>query len=212
MTDELQVIQARIWQLHLAGRHDDEEYGRLLAYRSTLERRQPTEAESRAAARTARLAEGPVMVLYHQTSEANAVSILTSGTMLPGRQGQAGAGIYFATSPEATMVKARARGVVLAAEVRLGNGWHEPVHRSGLTGEYLSGMGVDSVSFVSSTGPEVVAYASDQVRPLGIVCYTHGPSVGGPGLGMPGLGLGMLGPGLGMFRPGLNMPGPLSHQ
>lgn len=54
----------------------------------------------RAETRSERLAAGQIIFLYHQTSVASALSIQESGTMLTGRSGSAGPGIYFATSKQ----------------------------------------------------------------------------------------------------------------
>ncbi len=70
--------------------------------------------------REERLREGEALTLYHQTSKQNAEAIRTSGKMLLGRDGKAGAGIYFATSREATYRKAQKRGVILTARVKVG--------------------------------------------------------------------------------------------
>jgi hypothetical protein len=61
-----------------------------------------------------------VTIAFHQTSARAARSIMSSQKFQAGTKGCVGAGMYFATSPEATYPKTTASGVILAVEVRLG--------------------------------------------------------------------------------------------
>ena len=60
------------------------------------------------------------VVAFHQTSFGAAASIMSSQKFRPGSDGCVGQGMYFAQSPGDTHAKTRQRGVILAAEVRLG--------------------------------------------------------------------------------------------
>lgn len=62
-----------------------------------------------------------VTIAYHQTNADAARSIMRSQKFRAGTQGCVGAGMYFARSPEETYPKTTSRGVILAADVRLGN-------------------------------------------------------------------------------------------
>ncbi len=106
-------------------------------------------------------------VLYHQTSWQNAVSILSSQCMRPGRRGRAGAGMYFAFTPDATNAKALSRGVVLEVIVSVGKCMdcgQTPPGPSELA--LILQDGYDSVTYTTSSGPELVVYSSDQCTPV----------------------------------------------
>lgn len=104
--------------------------------------------------------------LYHQTDEGIADAIVKSQHMKPGTKGLAGAGIYFATTPELTGHKARGKGVILKAYVRLGKVLTLPEHGdTRMTLEKLRSMGFDSVCIARkvSSGHEYVVYDPSQV-------------------------------------------------
>lgn len=66
------------------------------------------------------MSKSGVTVVFHQTSFSAAMSILGSKKFQPGSDGCVGQGMYFAQSPEDTHRKTRHRGVILAADVSLG--------------------------------------------------------------------------------------------
>ena len=108
-----------------------------------------------------------VLILYHQTSFAAAAEILKTQTMLRGRSGMAGGGIYFAVNPSDTEHKAHQHGVVLKAHVHVGHMKTIDVNGdTSLTGEKLALEGVDSVCIPRVNGLEVVVYFSDQVHSI----------------------------------------------
>ena len=138
---------------------------------AALARAEARVAQLQDAARQSRLATGATVVLYHQTSAAAARAILLSGHLLPGRGGRAGAGCYFATTPEGTALKARRHGVVLECAVtlgmcRVGSDYADLRARGPTAGAWLAAQSVDSVAFETRTGWEVVVYRSDQVHVL----------------------------------------------
>jgi hypothetical protein len=61
------------------------------------------------------------MRLYHQSSFHCAIEIILHQEMHPDHHGLCGPGIYFALNAADTEQKARQRGVILSAEVDLGN-------------------------------------------------------------------------------------------
>ncbi len=65
------------------------------------------------------MSKSGVTVVFHQTSFSAAMSIMESQTFQPGSDGCVGQGMYFAQSPD-THRKTRHRGVILAADVSLG--------------------------------------------------------------------------------------------
>ena len=116
--------------------------------------------------RHARLAAGPVMLLYHQTDHACAAAICASQTFRPGSAGLAGPGMYFAVSAADTNHKAHKRGVVLCATVRLGNILRiNPNGDSSLCLSKLLAHGYDSV-MIPRSGDEYVVYTSDQISSI----------------------------------------------
>jgi hypothetical protein len=112
--------------------------------------------------RQQRLATMPHYTLFHQTSVDKAKQILSTQCMIRGPDGMCGGGIYFADSVEATNVKAREHGAVLAAKVKMGNTKRlygpADVHFHSLLKE-----GFDSVTISRASGTEYVVYNYDQV-------------------------------------------------
>ena len=100
-------------------------------------------------------------VLFHQTDPNTADIILQTQHMLPGTDGLAGGGIYFATTQQLTGHKAHRRGVILKASVRLGK-----IHTLEKNGDpsmslaKLRTMGFDSVCIARAvqSGQEYVVY------------------------------------------------------
>ena len=102
--------------------------------------------------------------LYHQTSDAGATSIMRSQTMLKGRNGLAGGGIYFALTPKDTNHKAHKKGPILECFVKLGRVKEIPeTGDSSISFDSLLREGYDSVKIPRSGGVEYVVYNSDQV-------------------------------------------------
>ena len=125
--------------------------------------------------REARL-QGTAQTLYHQTSPENAKAILKSGIMLPGSGGLAGGGIYFATTDTDTDHKALSHGVVLVADVRLGQVL--TINRNGdstITFESLQRRGYDSVLIPRTGGREYVVYHPDQVSNIRVFAQRPTP-------------------------------------
>jgi hypothetical protein len=111
-----------------------------------------------------------VQTLYHQTSPEAAKNIIATQTMLPGKAGYAGAGIYFADNPQSTYWKAAGgKGVILQATVLLGNSKTIFAADKDITWQTLqddkSGP-YDSVFLILGSGVEHVVYKSDQVRDI----------------------------------------------
>jgi hypothetical protein len=131
--------------------------------------KETVEAQERLKALTAQL-EGVKKLngtkLYHQTSASRADAILRTQRMNPGTNGLAGAGIYFATTPDLTGHKAREKGVILEATVSLGR-----IHTLERDGDHtmsharLLSMGFDSVCIARgvASGQEYVVYDPAQV-------------------------------------------------
>ena len=107
-------------------------------------------------------------ILYHQTDESSAQSIISSQRMYRGTSGLAGGGIYFAETPSATDVKAHRRGVTLRAKVRVGREKVlGPDGDSSITYSSLVAQGYDSVLITGrSSGNEYVVYNWDQVTEI----------------------------------------------
>lgn len=108
-----------------------------------------------------------VRVLYHQTGDDAARSILESNCMRRGERGMFGGGIYFADSPEATESKAHDHGAILKCAVYVGK--QLVVHaRKNFTFSSVTNEGYDSVhaqrapGFLPS-GDEYIVYNKDQV-------------------------------------------------
>lgn len=114
--------------------------------------------------RLRRIGQGEILTLYHQTDPETAKLIVDSQVFKPGEVGLAGGGIYFATSPEHTNHKARSRGTILRAKVKLGS-----VLELSKTGDRkmnlkkLLAQNKDSVLIRRENGIEYVVYVSDQV-------------------------------------------------
>jgi hypothetical protein len=115
-----------------------------------------------------------VATLYHQTDVECAKSILDSQHFRKGEPSSiAGAGIYFATSPEDTNHKAHKKGVILQARVKLGN--VKQIGSKGdksITFESLSAEGYDSILIPRSGGDEYVVYDYDQVDQIEVHSIT----------------------------------------
>jgi len=110
-----------------------------------------------------------VRTLYHQTSSSLALSIVHDQNMSRGTSGLAGAGIYFAESPQATERKAVLHGAILAATVALGN--VKTISKYGDASASLSSLiheGYDSVCIPRDAGYEYVVYHHDQVSNIRI--------------------------------------------
>ena len=121
-------------------------------------------SKSQARERESRL-DGHVRTLYHQTDADAARSIKSSQSFRLGKDGLAGAGIYFAVSKSDTDHKAHKKGVILSADVRLGR--VKKISSSGdgsITFESLQSEGYDSVEIPRPGGTEFVVYSPDQVR------------------------------------------------
>jgi hypothetical protein len=108
------------------------------------------------------------MVAYHQTSRESASAILKTGLMMPGLRGRAGAGIYFAFSPDITNFKALSRGVILEVLVSIGKcmDCDHTVPSLVEVDFLLQRAGYDSITYTTPSEPELVVYDSDQCTPL----------------------------------------------
>jgi hypothetical protein len=106
--------------------------------------------------------------LFHQTSIENFNSIRSEGRMTRGSDGGiAGNGIYFAETPGETHGKARVRGAIFSARVKLGRS--KQITSSGdasITFRNLLNEGYDSVMVPRSGGTEWVVYNFDQVKDI----------------------------------------------
>ena len=111
-----------------------------------------------------------VRYLFHQTDPDTAAKIISSQKFLRGGDGcLAGSGIYFAVSPSDTNHKARNRGVILKARVRLGNVRMISANgESDITFTSLINQGYDSVLIPRQGGDEFVVYNYDQVSNIGV--------------------------------------------
>mmetsp|Transcript_6085 Transcript_6085/g.9439 ORF Transcript_6085/g.9439 Transcript_6085/m.9439 type:complete len:142 (+) Transcript_6085:184-609(+) len=105
-----------------------------------------------------------VRTLYHQTSPEAAEAILRSQKMNRGSDGLAGGGIYFAETKADTYRKARNHGVILKADVTVGNA--KEIDRNGQDNSYwnLKRQGYDSVTIPRHNGREWVVYNHAQVK------------------------------------------------
>lgn len=123
-----------------------------------------------ASSRRTRLAAYAARILYHQTDEASANAIRSSGKMLRGASGSLGAAIYFTESERGTQTKAKRKGYMVKARVRLGK--VKDLKNStdpSLTFQSLLHKGFDSVSTgYFSSGKEYAVYSYDQVEILNI--------------------------------------------
>lgn len=122
-----------------------------------------------AASRKQRLAKGPVRTLYHQTDVAAGQAIVSSQQFRSGSVGSFGGGIYFAGSVAHTDHKATRTGVVLSAEVRLGNTLHLTSPDPSITLASLIARGYDSVTASCFNGTEYVVYHHSQVSNIKVV-------------------------------------------
>jgi len=110
---------------------------------------------------------GRIMTLYHQTS-AEIGQLILKGGFKPGKMGYCGGAIYFATSPQATITKARSvyshQGFMIEAVVRLGRVKRMgPLCDMSMTGEKLHQQGFDTIAFNPIDGDEYVVYNSSQI-------------------------------------------------
>ncbi|CEM33892.1 unnamed protein product [Vitrella brassicaformis CCMP3155] len=91
---------------------------------------------------------------YHQTSPAFGRQIRQTRVMQPSSSGAAGRGIYFAIRPDETERKARHKGCMVKAEIRMSN----PKH----VWQALS------PNETYKSGVEIVVYNSEQVNVLSV--------------------------------------------
>lgn len=105
-----------------------------------------------------------VKTLYHQTSPEAAKAIIASQEFRLGKTGYAGGGIYFTDDASTTNYKAHFKGVIIKADVLLGNPKTIYGQDGSITFEKLLREGYDSVFLIRPTGAEYVVYNSDQVR------------------------------------------------
>lgn len=119
--------------------------------------------------RRKRLQDGPELVLYHQTGKEAVAAIRETNRMKCGTRGWAGGGIYFATNERDTKAKARTKGYMVIAKVRLGN--VKVISATGdrnITFTSLILDNFDSVLIPRPNGDEYVVYCYDQVEILRI--------------------------------------------
>jgi hypothetical protein len=112
--------------------------------------------------------EKNIKILFHQTKDSAADVILKTQTMLCGRKGSMGAGIYFATTAEATQHKALSKGRMLKCTVRLGKMKKVQAYTSERDGNMhyhkLKKQGFESVKMDGwNSGTEYVVYNKGQV-------------------------------------------------
>ena len=126
------------------------------------------------------------IILYHQTDYKSAFNISTGKYMLTGKQGTLGPGVYFTEDYKTTDVMARKRGVIIKAEVILGNlhkfknlediknlkyksniSWRYPESKLVI---YNNSCGkiIHSSSLILSRGLEYCIYNPDQIKILNI--------------------------------------------
>jgi hypothetical protein len=121
-------------------------------------------------ARPQRLASGRADTLFHQTDPESARSIISSQAFRCGSSNcLAGSGIYFTTTPEHTDHKARHKGVILQAHVKLGR--FKRLSAQGdpsTTFQSLLKEGYDSVSIDRGKGHEYVVYNPDQISNIAV--------------------------------------------
>jgi len=114
--------------------------------------------------------ESKIMTLYHNTGYSAGMAILANG-FRPGTKGWCGGGIYFATSPKATLTKAIGpdshQGFMIEAQVDVGKVVHADseckINGRTVTGRRLEGTKYDSVSFDPGDGVEYIVYDSARV-------------------------------------------------
>jgi len=112
---------------------------------------------------------------YHQTSKAICAQIMQSEFHL-GHGGWCGGGIYFATSPEATVTKAIAAssndGCMIEATIDVGKQKHAPRGNCGVKNqEQLKKKQYDSVLYHAGDGDEIVVYDPARVVSKKIIAY-----------------------------------------
>jgi hypothetical protein len=112
---------------------------------------------------------------YHQTSKAICAQIMQSEFHL-GHGGWCGGGIYFATSPEATVTKAIAAssndGCMIEATIDVGKQKHAPRGNCGVKNqEQLHKKQYDSVLYHAGDGDEIVVYDPARVVSKKVIPY-----------------------------------------
>eukprot|EP01084_Bolivina_argentea_P179124 309548_1 len=109
-----------------------------------------------------------IMILYHITNEECAETIFKDQTMKCGTKGMFGGGIYFAETPKDAHYKATHHGILITAQVFVGNEYIVSDYKAGqFTFEQLQGMGFDSIYAPCGSGSgsaDRVVYNSDQVH------------------------------------------------
>ena len=114
--------------------------------------------------RRQRLADGEVVMGYHQTDDAGKRGIQANGWKR-GSSGLAGGGIYFARTPGETEGKAHHKGWIFECRVKMGNTKEVMGGDGGITFGTLESEGYDSVTIRGRrTGIEYVVYNCDQVE------------------------------------------------
>ena len=103
------------------------------------------------------------ITLYHQTSQSAANAIISSQKMVCGTTGLAGGGIYFALSADDTNHKAKHKGVILQADVYLGNSKKIQSNGEQINVLELYQSGYASI-LIPRNGSEYVVYNSLQVK------------------------------------------------
>ena len=104
--------------------------------------------------------------LYHQTDRESLLAIQRCGFRMQcgSPDSLAGAGIYFADSPELTGHKARRRGVILRAEVHMTRAYTISPDGDRWAKAGMEAAGADCVRIPRDRGTEWVVFDSDQVR------------------------------------------------
>ncbi len=103
-------------------------------------------------------------MLYHETDEAAASSILASQTFRCGRKGIVGPGVYFALNAEDTGHKAEHHGKKLKASVRLGKVLIiEHGQERGWNAMKVRAQGYDSVQINRRGGVEFCVYDPERI-------------------------------------------------
>jgi hypothetical protein len=110
------------------------------------------------------------MKLFHMTSIQNAVAILREQEMHPGTHGLCGPGIYFGAEPDQLSKKAHSPGVILSADVDLGNvmvARKDQCYAGEDWAHILDHRGYDTVKCTGLvSGDEYVVYDSNRVRSI----------------------------------------------
>jgi len=123
--------------------------------------------------RPQRLNQNNIMILYHQTSFSNALSILKDSKFNLSSSGMMGSGIYFAETPEDANRKATHAGAILKCTVKMGNMVESNISDTSFTFESVLSNGYDSVKATFRKGNEYVVYNSDQVVSMSIFSTTQ---------------------------------------